>query len=50
MVMLDSARRHVLVPALAQWLLGLGTAVTLAANVVGMIFNHRPRIRSQAAW
>jgi hypothetical protein len=33
MVMLDSARRKVPVPALAQWLLGLGIAATLAANV-----------------
>jgi hypothetical protein len=33
MVMLDSARRKVQVPALAQWLLGLGIAATLAANV-----------------
>jgi len=33
MVMLDSARRKVPVPALARWLLGLGIATTLAANV-----------------
>jgi hypothetical protein len=33
MVMLDSARRGVRVPALARWLLGLGIAATLAANV-----------------
>ena len=33
MVMLDSARRGVPVPALARWLLGLGIAATLAANV-----------------
>jgi hypothetical protein len=33
MVMLDSARRKVPVPALARWLLGLGIAATLAANV-----------------
>jgi hypothetical protein len=33
MVMLDSARRKTPVPALAQWLLGLGIAATLAANV-----------------
>ena len=31
--MLDSARRKVPVPALARWLLGLGIAATLAANV-----------------
>ena len=33
MVMLDSARRKVAVPALARWLLGLGIAATLAANI-----------------
>jgi hypothetical protein len=33
MVMLDSARRRTPVPALARWLLGLGMAATLAANV-----------------
>jgi Protein of unknown function (DUF2637) len=33
MVMLDSARRKVPVPALARWLLGLDIAATLAANV-----------------
>jgi hypothetical protein len=33
MVMLDSARRKTPVPALARWLLGLGIAATLAANV-----------------
>jgi hypothetical protein len=33
MVMLDSARRGARVPALARWLLGLGIAATLAANV-----------------
>jgi len=33
MVMLDSARRNVMVPPLARWLLGLGIAATLAANV-----------------
>jgi hypothetical protein len=33
MVMLDSARRKAPVPALPQWLLGLGIAATLAANV-----------------
>ena len=34
MAMLDSARRKVPVPALARWLLGVGIAATLAANVV----------------
>jgi hypothetical protein len=33
MVMLDSVRRDAPVPALARWLLGLGIAATLAANV-----------------
>ena len=33
MVMLDSARRGLRVPALARWLLGLGILATLAANV-----------------
>lgn len=33
MVMLDSARRKIPVHALARWLLGLGIAATLAANV-----------------
>jgi hypothetical protein len=32
MVMLDSARRSVQVPALARWLLGLGIVTTLAAS------------------
>jgi Protein of unknown function (DUF2637) len=33
MAMLDSARRKMPVPALARWLLGLGIAAMLAANV-----------------
>src|SRR5215831_2566951 len=33
MVMLDAARRGTPVPVLARWLLGLGIAATLAANV-----------------
>ena len=33
MVMLDSARRKTTVPQLARWLLGLGIAATLAANI-----------------
>ena len=33
MVVLDSARRDVPLPALARWLLGLGIIATLAANV-----------------
>ena len=32
-VMLDSARRKVTVPALVRWLLGLGIGAALAANV-----------------
>ena len=41
MVMLDSARRKTRVPALARWLLGLGIAATLAANVAHGL-EHRP--------
>jgi hypothetical protein len=37
MVMLDSARRKILVPALARWLLGLGIAATLAAPLRELI-------------
>lgn len=33
MVMLDSARSNARVPALSRWLLGMGIAATLAANV-----------------
>jgi hypothetical protein len=33
MAMLDSTRRGIKVPVLARWLLGLGIAATLAANV-----------------
>jgi hypothetical protein len=48
MVMLDSARRKTPVPALARWLLGLGVAATLAANVAhglghGLIGDGDPR-------
>lgn len=32
-VMLDLSRRKTQIPALARWLLGLGIAATLAANV-----------------
>ena len=32
-VILDSARRKTPIPVLARWLLGLGIAATLAANV-----------------
>jgi hypothetical protein len=33
MVILDSARLKAPIPGLARWLLGLGIAATLAANV-----------------
>jgi hypothetical protein len=49
MVMLDSARRKVLVPALARWLLGLGIAATLAANVAHGL-GHGPVGAAVAAW
>ena len=49
MVMLDSARRSVRVPALARWLLGLGIAATLAANVAHGL-GHGPVSATVAAW
>jgi Protein of unknown function (DUF2637) len=49
MVMLDSARRKVPVPALARWLLGLGIAATLAANVAHGL-GHGPSGAVVAAW
>ena len=49
MVMLDSARREVRVPALARWLLGLGIAATLAANVAHGL-GHGPVGAAVAAW
>jgi hypothetical protein len=49
MVMLDSARRKVPVPALARWLLGMGIAATLAANVVHGL-GHGPVGAIVAAW
>src|SRR5580693_5340343 len=49
MVMLDSARRKVPVPALARWLLGLGIAATLAANIAHG-FGHGPSGAVVAAW
>ena len=49
MVMLDSARREVAVPALARWLLGLGIAATLAANVAHGL-GHGPVGAAVAAW
>ena len=48
-VMLDSARRGVKVPALARWLLGLGIAATLAANVTHGL-GHGPIGSVVAAW
>lgn len=49
MVMLDSARRGARVPALARWLLGLGIAATLAANVAHGL-GHGPIGSAVAAW
>jgi hypothetical protein len=47
--MLDSARRKVPVPALARWMLGLGIAATLAANVAHGL-GHGPVGAAVAAW
>src|ERR1700722_5347238 len=49
MVMLDSARRATPVPALARWLLGLGIAATLAANVAHGL-GHGAAGATVAAW
>jgi len=49
MVMLDSARRKAPVPSLARWLLGLGIAATLAANVAHGL-GHGPVGAAVAAW
>jgi hypothetical protein len=49
MVMLDSARRATQVPALARWLLGLGIAATLAANVAHGL-GHGLTGAAVAAW
>src|ERR1700728_4335626 len=49
MVMLDSARRKTPVPALARWLLSLGIAATLAANVAHGI-GHGLIGAAVAAW
>jgi hypothetical protein len=49
MVLLDSARREAPVPALARWLLGLGIAATLAANVAHGL-GHGPVGAAVAAW
>ena len=47
--MLDSVRRKVPIPALARWLLGLGIAATLAANVAHGL-GHGPVGAAVAAW
>ena len=49
MVMLDSARRKARVPPLARWLLGLGIAAALAANVAHGL-GHGPSGAVVAAW
>jgi hypothetical protein len=49
MVMLDSARRKTQVPVLARWLLGLGIAATLAANVTHGL-GHGLTGAAVAAW
>jgi hypothetical protein len=49
MVMLDSARRMAPVPALARWLLGLGIAATLGANVAHGL-GHGLTGAAVAAW
>jgi hypothetical protein len=49
MVMLNSARRKTPVPALARWLLGLGIAATLAANVAHGL-GHGSLGAAVAAW
>jgi len=49
MVLLDSARCGVRVPTLARWLLGLGIAATLAANVAHGL-GHGPVGAAVAAW
>jgi hypothetical protein len=48
-VLLDSARRGARVPALGRWLLGLGIAATLAANVAHGL-GHGPVGAVVAAW
>src|ERR1700728_1314306 len=49
MVMLDPARQGVPVPSLARWLLGLGIAATLAANVAHGL-GHGPVGAGVGAW
>jgi Protein of unknown function (DUF2637) len=49
MVMLDAARRGTQVPGLARWLLGLGIAATIAANVAHGL-GHGSVGAAVAAW
>src|ERR1700684_1942941 len=49
MVMLDSARRKTPVPTLARWLLGVGIAATLTANVAHGL-GHGLAGATVAAW
>jgi hypothetical protein len=49
LVLLDVARRATPLPALARWLLGLGVAATLAANVTHGL-GHGPVGAAVAAW
>jgi len=49
MVMLDSARRKVAIPPLARWLLSVGIAATLAANVAHGL-GHGPAGPVVAVW
>jgi hypothetical protein len=49
MVMLDAARRKAPVPVLARWLLGVGIAATLAANVAHGL-GHGLAGAAVAAW
>ena len=49
MVMLHAARRRMPVPVLARWLLGLGIAATLSANVAHAL-GHGPAGAVVAAW
>jgi len=49
MVVLSAARHRVPVPALARWLLGLGIAATLTANMA-QGWSHGPVGAVAAAW
>lgn len=50
MVLLHSARRGLPVPGLARWLLGVGIAATLAANVAHDGWAHGPVGAAVTAW